>query len=98
MFNLKEKLQKTRENLVNPLKKIFQRGGGLSEDESLELEELLLSADIGVEACDRIMDTLREVTGESDYREELIRKGFKNVVRFNPYKIAAQYAALYNSL
>ena len=73
MFNLKEKLQKTRENLVNPLKKIFQRGGGLSDDESLEVEELLLSADIGVEACDRIMDTLREATGESDYREELRR-------------------------
>jgi fused signal recognition particle receptor len=75
MFNLKDKLQKTRENLVNPLKKMFQRGGGLSEDESLELEELLIGADIGVEACDRIMDTLREATGESDYREEL-RKQF----------------------
>jgi fused signal recognition particle receptor len=74
MFNLKEKLQKTRENLVNPLKKIFQRGGGLSEDESLEVEELLLSADIGVEACDRIMDTLREATVESDYRDELRRQ------------------------
>ena len=74
MFNLKEKLQKTRENLVNPLKKIFQRGGGLSDDESLEVEELLLSADIGVEACDRIMDTLREATVESDYRDELRRQ------------------------
>jgi len=74
MFNLREKLQKTRENLVNPLKKIFQRPGGLSEDESLEIEELLLSADIGVEACDRIMDTLRVSTGESDYREELRRQ------------------------
>ena len=74
MFNLREKLQKTRENLVNPLKKIFQRRGGLSEDESLEVEELLLSADIGVEACDRIMDTLRDSTGESDYREELRRQ------------------------
>jgi fused signal recognition particle receptor len=74
MFNLKEKLQKTRENFVNPLKKIFQRGGGLSDDDEYELEELLLSADIGVEACDRIVEVLRESGRESDYRECLRRE------------------------
>jgi fused signal recognition particle receptor len=79
MFNLKEKLQKTRENLVNPLKKIFQRGGGLGEDESYEVEELLLGADVGVEACDRIMEMLRETTGKADYREEL-RKQFLDLL------------------
>ena len=74
MFNLKEKLQKTRENFVNPLKKIFQRGGGLSDDDEYELEELLLSADIGVDACDRIVEVLRESGHESDYRERLRRE------------------------
>jgi fused signal recognition particle receptor len=71
MFNLREKLQKTRENLVNPLKKIFQRGGGLSDEESLAVEELLIGADIGVDACDRIMDMLRDGPGGTDYREAL---------------------------
>ncbi len=74
MFNLKEKLQKTRENFVNPLKKIFQHGGGLSDDDEDELEELLLSADIGVDACDRIVEVLRESGRESDYRECLRRE------------------------
>jgi fused signal recognition particle receptor len=71
MFNLKEKLQKTRDNLVNPLKKIFGAGGSLSEDDQLELEELLLSADVGVEACDHILDTLREAGGKTDNRDFL---------------------------
>jgi fused signal recognition particle receptor len=68
MFNLKEKLQKTRDNFVNPLRKIFQRGGTLSEDEQYEIEELLLGADVGVDACDRIMDSLRESDGNADHR------------------------------
>jgi fused signal recognition particle receptor len=79
MFNLKEKLQKTRENLVNPLKKIFQRGGGLSEDDEYEIEELLLGADIGVEACDRVMDMLREGNKDVDHRE-LLRDEFLDLL------------------
>jgi fused signal recognition particle receptor len=68
MFNLKEKLQKTRDNLVSPLRKIFQRGGSLGEDEQYEIEELLLGADVGVNACDRIMDMLRETDKNTDHR------------------------------
>jgi fused signal recognition particle receptor len=74
MFNLKEKLQKTREDLAGPLKAIFQRRDGLSEDDEDEVEELLLGADVGVEACDRIMEMLREKSGESDYRSLLERE------------------------
>jgi fused signal recognition particle receptor len=68
MFNLKEKLQKTRDGLVNPLRQIFQRGGSLSEDEQYEIEELLLGADVGVDACDRIMDSLRGSDRNADHR------------------------------
>jgi fused signal recognition particle receptor len=71
MFNLKAKLQKTRDSLVNPLKKVFQRGGSISEDDEYEIEELLLSADVGVEACDRIVDKLRERGGDADFRSFL---------------------------
>ncbi|MCK5408139.1 MAG: AAA family ATPase, partial [Candidatus Krumholzibacteria bacterium] len=79
MFNLRAKLKQTRDNLVDPLRRIFQRGGALSEDDEIEVEELLLGADVGVEACDRIMEMLRETTGEADYREEL-RKQFLDLL------------------
>ena len=44
MFNLKDRLKKTRESLVNPLKAIFDRGGKLSADDEESLEELLRAA------------------------------------------------------
>lgn len=68
MFNLKVKLQKTRENLVGPLAKIFQRGRSLNDDDHDTIEELLLGADVGVEACGRIMDLLQQSDGATDYR------------------------------
>jgi fused signal recognition particle receptor len=79
MFNLKEKLAKTRENLVSPLKKIFQRGGGLNDDDVEAVEELLLGADVGVEACDVIVEKLREGGEETDYRDQL-RKQFLDLL------------------
>lgn len=71
MFNLKAKLRKTRDGFVNPLKKIFNKTKTLSEEDREGIEALLLGADIGVEACDRIMESLREIQGEFDYREFL---------------------------
>jgi glycosyltransferase involved in cell wall biosynthesis len=38
------------------------------------------------------------VIREKDYREELVRRGFENVKRFQPREIAAQYAQLYREL
>ena len=71
MFNLRAKLKQTRDNLVDPLRRIFQRGGALSEDDEIEVEELLLGADVGVEACDRIVELLRENRDEADHRSFL---------------------------
>ena len=75
MFNLKKKLQKTRENLVAPLAKIFQRGRTLTDDDRDSIEELLLGADVGVEACDRIMTQLEEKNGAGD-KLEFLREEF----------------------
>jgi fused signal recognition particle receptor len=76
MFNLKKKLQKTRDNLVAPLAKIFQRGNKLTENDRESIEELLLGADVGVEACDRIMTQLEDSNGINDklgfLREEFL--------------------------
>ena len=71
MFNLKEKLQRTRDSLVAPLRRIFQRDAVLGEKDRTEIEELLLGADVGVEACDRIMQALGERAPGSDARQFL---------------------------
>lgn len=77
MLDLKSKLQKTRDSFVSPLKKLFQRGPRVTEEEQDEIEELLLSSDMGVEASERIMDSIREQGETSDYRtflrEEFLR-------------------------
>jgi fused signal recognition particle receptor len=71
MFNLKAKLQKTRDGFVNPLKSLFSGGKKLSHDDEDAVEELLIGADVGLDATDRIMEMLREGGAGSDFREVL---------------------------
>lgn len=59
MFDLKSKLRRTREGLVSPLVRVFGRKARLSAEDEDSIEELLLSSDMGVEACERIMEDLR---------------------------------------
>jgi len=77
MFDLKAKLRKTRDSLVNPLKGLFQGGHKLTAEDEDAVEELLIGSDVGLEACDRIMELLRGGEGVSDYRsflrEEFLR-------------------------
>jgi fused signal recognition particle receptor len=75
MFDLKAKLRKTRESLVGPLKGLFQSGRKLTPDDEESIEELLIGADVGVEACDRIIGLLRDSGATSDYRS-LLRDEF----------------------
>jgi fused signal recognition particle receptor len=70
MFNLKAKLQRARASLVDPLARVFQRGPSLAAGDVDEVEALLLSADVGVDATDRAVTALRE-RGGADYRETL---------------------------
>ncbi|WP_017304442.1 signal recognition particle-docking protein FtsY [Spirulina subsalsa] len=55
---LREGLGKTRRSLVNQLKAIVGQGP-LNEDAVMEIEALLLQADVGVEATDYIIETLQ---------------------------------------
>ena len=77
MLNLKAKLQKTRDSLAAPLKSLFSRGAQLSDDDRDSIEELLLGADVGVDACDRIMSDLYGSNAGDDprsfLREEFLR-------------------------
>lgn len=75
MFNLRARLARTRDNLIAPLQRVLQRGGALTPDDEDTIEELLLGADLGVDASESIMDALRRAKS-GDYRaflrEELL--------------------------
>jgi|GEM_PF-11200 len=55
---LRQGLDKTRRNLINQLKAIVGQGP-LNQDAVLEIEALLLQADVGVEATDRVIEALQ---------------------------------------
>ncbi|MBD3880734.1 signal recognition particle-docking protein FtsY [Phormidium tenue FACHB-886] len=55
---LRQGLDKTRRSLVNQLKAIVGQGP-LNQDAVMEIESLLLQADVGVEATDYIIDSLQ---------------------------------------
>ncbi|MFE4106178.1 signal recognition particle-docking protein FtsY [Almyronema epifaneia] len=55
---LRQGLDKTRRSLVNQLKAIVGQGP-LNDDAVMEIEALLLQADVGVEATDYIIETLQ---------------------------------------
>ena len=56
---LRQGLGKTRRSLVNQLKSVVGQGP-LNDDAVMEIEALLLQADVGVEATDYIIETLQD--------------------------------------
>lgn len=56
---LRQGLDKTRRTLVNQLKAIVGQGP-LNQDAVMEIESLLLQADVGIEATDYIIDSLQQ--------------------------------------
>ena len=59
MFGLVKGLKKTKERLFGPLRDVFL-SGKLDEQSVEEIEELLLAADLGFEAAERIVERLKE--------------------------------------
>lgn len=58
LTKLRQGLGKTRIGLINQLKSIVGKGP-LNEDAVIEIESLLLQADVGIEATDYIIETLQ---------------------------------------
>ncbi len=79
MFDLKAKLKKARDGFVSPLKQVFQRKPRLSLEDEAKVEELLIGSDMGVEACDRIMDVLKTRDEVDDY-ETFLRREFMKLL------------------
>ena len=75
MFDLKAKLKKARDGFVSPLMQVFQRKPRLSIEDEARVEELLIGSDMGVEACDRIMEVLKTRKDLGDY-ETFLRSEF----------------------
>ena len=59
LTKLRQGLGKTRRSLINQLKSIVGQGP-LNEDAVMEIEGLLLQADVGIEATDYIVETLQD--------------------------------------
>ena len=83
MFNLKAKLQKTRDGFVSPLKRVFTRHAKLDPEDEEAIEELLLSSDMGIDAVEKMMDDLRE-NRESLDPKEFLRQEFLELLGDDP--------------
>jgi fused signal recognition particle receptor len=79
MFDLKARLQKARDGFVSPLKQVFQRKPKLSLEDEERVEELLIGSDMGVEACDRIMEAIKNRKDLGDY-QEFLRNEFMDLL------------------
>ena len=65
---IKEGLKKTKEKIACGLNKLFT-GGVLNDDFYDELEEILLTGDVGAETTERILDELRDAIDEDLIRD-----------------------------
>ena len=57
---LKQGLAKTKDAFVGKINNLFRSFSRVDEDMMEELEEILITADIGVEVTENILDTLRD--------------------------------------
>jgi fused signal recognition particle receptor len=77
---LRQGLDKTRRNLVNQLKAIVGQGP-LNQDAVMEIEALLLQADVGVEATDYIIKGLQSKLREEALPPEAAIAYLKQILR-----------------
>ncbi|NEO68771.1 signal recognition particle-docking protein FtsY [Moorena sp. SIO3H5] len=77
---LRQGLGKTRRGLINQLKAIVGQGP-LNQDAVMEIEALLLQADVGVEATDYIIETLQARLREESLPAEKAIAYLKQIIR-----------------
>ncbi|MFW6359237.1 MAG: signal recognition particle-docking protein FtsY [Chroococcales cyanobacterium] len=77
---LRQGLGKTRRGLINQLKAIVGQGP-LNQDAVMQIEELLLQADVGVEATDYIIETLQAKLREEALPPEEAIAYLKQILR-----------------
>ena len=77
---LRQGLDKTRRSLINQLKAIVGQGP-LNQDAVMEIEALLLQADVGIEATDYIIETLQKKLREETLPPEQAIAYLKEILR-----------------
>lgn len=77
---LRQGLGKTRRSLVNQLKAIVGQGP-LNQDAVMEIEALLLQADVGIEATDYIIETLQDKMRQGALPSEVAIEYLKTILR-----------------
>lgn len=77
---LRQGLGKTRRGLVNQLKAVVGQGP-LNEDAIYEIEALLLQADVGVEATDKIIESLQAKMREETLPPDVAIRYLKTILR-----------------
>lgn len=65
---LKEKLVKTKKSIVEKIETVIPTGGKIDESTIEEIEEILISSDVGVKATDEIVSILRKKVKEGNVK------------------------------
>ena len=79
---LKAGLAKTRDAVFGKIDKLFQKFVRIDEEFFEELEELLYSADVGVETAEEILDRLRQTVREERlYESADVQKALHGILR-----------------
>lgn len=95
--NLKQGLEKTRKSFVATLQTVFGAGRKIDEELLEDVEEALLTADVGVDLTERIIDNLRERVRQEGYEDaievyDLLKEEIYNVLIESP---SAENDAIY---
>ena len=79
---LKQGLQKTKNSIMGSVESLLRRFVRIDEDFLEELEELLITADVGVETTEEILDTLRERIRDGRIKQpDDVRAALRDVIR-----------------
>ena len=86
---LKNGLFKTKSAIVDKIENVFKSFAKVDEDLFEELEELLISADVGVSCTEKILDNLRESVIDKKIKEpELVKDElFDRVANFDIHNL-----------
>lgn len=79
---LKQGLQKTKQSIMGSVEALLRRFVKIDEDFLDELEELLITADVGVETTEEILDTLRERIRDGRIKDQDdVRAALRDIIR-----------------
>ena len=79
---LKQGLQKTKQSSMGSVEALLRRFVKIDEDFLDELEELLITADVGVETTEEILDTLRERIRDGRIKDQDdVRAALRDIIR-----------------